>query len=396
MAEKIVKKDWVSSFVLIGKPKIGQFTYDMDKQSTKSSWIFNKMNLDVDCGEYHGIIRASMMGGYSPDRESFIYVHGKDENGDDDYKNSFQIAWEDRLNESILEEVGDQCFIKIKIEKTLDGKLFEKKFLSEYDAIKYLNEYLTNDMVVSVGGNLNYSFYEGKVVVQKNIKRITLRDDVELPAGYKASFTQSILVDGDSVSLTKDGVNAEKGTAYVDARVLDYLKEYKGIEVRGQFPFNKRFEYVMDLTNKDKCKTILNNLFKSKNGVNQITFEGEFVESGATVIPTLEDLTEDVRQLVEWGVYTEEDAIKECSISGNSERRMVLIKPHMKEVKKGDNKTKVPQVFMDRFTQEELILDCMTAANDDDDDDDGMPWGDDNGSSVSVDSDMDWLENIIG
>lgn len=396
MAEKIIKSDWASSFVLIGKPKIDQFTYEMNKQSAKSSWTYNKMALNVDCGEKHGVIRASMMGGYSPDRESFIYVHGKDENGNDDFKNSFQIAWEDRLNESILEEVGDACFIKIKIEKTIDGKLFEKKFLSEYDAIKYLNEYLTNDMVVSVGGGLNYSFFDGRVVVQKNIKRITLRDDVELPTGYKAAFTQSILVDNDSVNLTKDGVNAEKGTVYVDARVLDYLKEYNGVEVRGQFPFNKRFEYVMNLGNKDQCKTIVNNLFKSKKGVNQITFEGEFIESGATVVPTVEDLPEDIQYLIKIGVYTEEDAIKECSTGGNTERRMVLIKPQLKAVKNGDEESRVPQIFKDRFTQEELILDCMTAANDSDDDDDDLPWDDDNQSSVSADDDMDWLNSVIG
>lgn len=390
MAEKIIKSDWASSFVLVGKPKIDQYTYEMDKQSTKSSWTYNKMNLNVDCGEKFGSIRASMMGGFSPDRESFIWVHGKDENGNDDFKSSFQVAWEDRLNDSILDEIGDACFIKIKIEKTLKGDLFEKKFLSEYDAIQYLNNYLTSDMVVSVSGNLSYSFFEGRVSVQKNIKRITLRDDVDSPAGYKAAFTQSILVDGDSISLTKDGVDVEKGVAYVDARVLDYLKEYNGIEVRGQFPFNMRFEYAMNLGNKDQCKKIVDNLFKSKKGVNQITFEGEFIESGATVIPTVDDLPEDVRQLIEWGVYTEEDAIKECSTNGNKVRRMVLIKPQIKKVKNGDDETPIPQIFKDRFTEDELVLDCMKHSGADDD----TPWDDDSGSGSS-DNDMDWLNSLL-
>ena len=66
MAEKIVKKDWVSNFTLIGKPKISEdYTFKIDEKSEKSAWVYNSLNLGIDCGEKYGVVYAEMMGGYS-------------------------------------------------------------------------------------------------------------------------------------------------------------------------------------------------------------------------------------------------------------------------------------------------------------------------------------------
>ena len=56
MAEKktISKKDWVSNFNLIGKAKINDYTYKIDEHSEKSNWVYNALNLGVDCGENFG------------------------------------------------------------------------------------------------------------------------------------------------------------------------------------------------------------------------------------------------------------------------------------------------------------------------------------------------------
>ena len=75
MAEKkvITKKDWVSNFTLIGTPKISdEYTFKIDERSEKSKWIYNSMNLGIDCGESYGVIYAEMMGGYSEENENKV------------------------------------------------------------------------------------------------------------------------------------------------------------------------------------------------------------------------------------------------------------------------------------------------------------------------------------
>ena len=50
-ANKIVKKDWLSTFNVVGKAKVGDFTYKIDEHSERSKWVYNALNLGIDCGE---------------------------------------------------------------------------------------------------------------------------------------------------------------------------------------------------------------------------------------------------------------------------------------------------------------------------------------------------------
>ena len=69
----VAKSDWVSNFTLIGKPVINDYTFKIDEKSEKSNWVYNALNLGVDCGETHGTVYAEMMGGYSEENENKIY-----------------------------------------------------------------------------------------------------------------------------------------------------------------------------------------------------------------------------------------------------------------------------------------------------------------------------------
>lgn len=383
----ITKSDWVSNFTLIGEAKVNDYTFKIDEHSNKSSWIYNSMNLGIDCGEKFGTVFADLMGGYSKDRENIIYVHGKDENGNDDFGQTFTVDWEDRLNDEVLESVGDLCFITVGLEKTTTGKTYYKNFLSAYDAIAYAQEHLEDGMVVNVRGRLQYSIYNDNVQVRKTIQSIVL-SNVDDSSKYVARFTQSVLLDKDSASL-KD-VDKDKGVMYVNARVLDYLKELNGVEIRGQYPYNVTFEFPMDLTKPDTCKKIYEKLFKVKKNVRQVTFEGEFVEGGAVVQTSWEDVPDDIKDLVEIGVYSKEEALQKCSANGSRERRMLLKKPHIKLV--GDDKTPVIQVFDDKYTEDELVIDTGVTEEDEEE----LPFDEDKSSSESSggDSDMSWLDEL--
>lgn len=375
----IKKTDWVSSFTLVGAAKVNDYTFTIDKQSERSSWVYNSMSLNVDCGEKHGSIRAEMMGGYSPDRENIIYAHGKDDDGNDDFSKQMTIAWEDRFDDTILDEVGKLSFIVVGLEKTTAGKTYYKNFLSEYDAIAYAQEHLEDGMVVNVKGRLQYSMYNDTVQVRKTIQSIVLSSADE-PSKYYARFTQSVLLDKDSASL-KD-VDKDKGVMYVNARVLDYVKELNGAEIKGQYPFTKQFEYPMDFTKSELCKKIYDKLFKVKKNVRQVTFDGIFVEGGATITATMDDVPDDIKDLIDAGIYSEEEALAKCSASGSRERRMILQKPVIKLV--GDEKTPVVQIFDDKYEEDELVVNVA--------DDEDAPFDTDEQSSD--DSDMSWLDAL--
>lgn len=389
--KNITKQNWANRFNLVGKPRLGEYTFKIDEHSTRSSWVYNSMNLGIDCGEKYGVCYASLMAGYSPERANTIYVHGKDDNGNDDFKNRFEVDWDDRFDDSLLETVGDMCFIKVGIEQTTQGNNFTKKFLSAYDAIVYIKEHLTDDMVVSVSGNLKYSMYNGNAQMNKEITSVYL-SRVEDPSQFHATFTQSILLDKDSASLKE--VDKGTGIMYVDAIVLDYMKEFNGHEIRGQFPYHQQFEYEYDLSKPELCKKIYEKLFKVKKGYTQITFEGDFVSGNSSVGANWDDVPDDIKELVELGIYTKEDALEKCADSGSRERHMFLRKPAAFMQGSDDNRTPVLQVFPEKYTEDELD---MSWAMSDDVEDDDIPFessesaGD--GSIGDVD-DMSWLDDL--
>lgn len=381
---KVIKKEnWVSNFTLIGKSKINDYTFKIDEISEKSNWRYSSLNLGVDCGEKFGVVYCEMMGGYSEEGSSVIYAHGKNDDGSDNFEEQIIVDWEDRNNEEILETIGDLSFITVGLEKTDKGKTFYKKFLSAYDAIAYIKEHIDEDTVVNVKGTLKYSTYNDKTQCKKVINSIALSkaDDV---SKYAARFTQSMLLDKDSASLKT--VDKEKGIMYIDARVLDYVKEINGNEIKGQYPFSKQFEYIFpDLSNAEQCKKIMDKLFKVKKGITQATFEGDLIEGGAVVTATLDDIPDDIKELIECGVFTEEEALVKCSSNGNREQRMVIRKPMIRLV--GDDKQPVAQIFPEKYTEEDLVFD-FNNSQEVEKAESGTT------ATVATSDDMSWLDNL--
>ena len=379
--KKITRENWVSSFTLIGKAKINDYTFKINEKSEKSAWIYNSLNLGVDCGEKYGVVYSEMMGGYSDNGNSIIYAHGKKDDGSDDFEQQITVDWEDRNNESVLKTIGDLCFITIGLEKTNEGKTFYKKFLSAYDAIQYIKEHLEEGMVVNVKGSIKYSSYNGKTQTKKNITSIAL-SKVDSENKYVAKFSQSVLIDKDSASLKE--IDKTTGVMPVTGKVLDYVKELDGIEIKGQYPFTKQFDYEFpDLNNGEQCKRIFTKLFKVKKGYKQVNFEGDFLEGGAVVVPSFDDLPDEIKELIEDGIYTKDDALAACATSGNRTQKMILRKPSIRVV--GEEKTPVLQVFEERYSEDDLTFEFD---KDDDVSNEGTVT-----ESTDVDG-MDWLNNL--
>ena len=381
------KKNWSSTFGLIGQAKLSDYTYKMDEKSDKSDWIYNSLNLGVYCGETSGTVYAELMGGYGAERDNVIYVHGKKEDGTDDFDNRFTIDWDDRFDQDILDSVGEFCFLTVGLERDKNKKVFYKKFLAPYDLIAYVKDNLEEDMVINVKGNLKYSTYNNETQVKKEINSIVLSkvDDV---SKYHAHFTQTMLLTKDSIGKP----DKDKGVIPIYAKVLDYIKDWKGKTVKCNIPYNKTFEYETDLSNREIVEKVINKVFKVSKGVTEITFEGDLVEGGAVVTVTEDDIPDDIKTLIEIGVYTLEEALTKCTVDTGKSRRMVIRKPQIKIV---EDKTPVIQKFEKKYSEEDLILDFMYESEVEDENDEEEETQESEDESDITDSrDDDWLNNL--
>jgi len=378
-----------SSFQLIGEAKITDFTFKMNETSQKSDWVWNQLNLGVDCGGGN-VIYADLMGGYGSERDNVLYVHGKKENDNgklvDDYTNQFTIAWEDRFDEDILETIGEQCFFTVGLEKDNKGKTFAKKFLSAYDAIEYIEEHLESGMVINVKGSFKYSTYNDSVQTKKEIKSIFLSKVDDL-SKYKATFTQTILLDKNSVGK----LDKEKAIYPIYARVIDYVKEYNGKEVKQNITFNKTFELEVDKIKPENTKKFIDKVLKVKKDITEVTIEGDIVEGQSLVNITEADIPDDIMELIEMGAYTMEDAINKLAVGGSKEKKMVIRRPSIKMVGEEDNKKPVILKTEGQYKEEDLFFDFMIENEESDDDS-----SEDNvGSDTSGDEeDTSWMDAL--
>ena len=334
--ERKALKKGKATFNLIGRAKVTDKTFNLDN-SYDSGWTDNQMYLGVDCGNGN-IVYAEMRSGFFPNKDNVIRAYDKNEKDESGKSKSVEIAWEDRLDEALLDSIADSSFLTVGVEKDVKGKTVYKKFLTAYDAVEYLNDYLEDGVVVNVKGNIGYSEYEGNVSVRKDITSIVL-SKVENEEDFKATFSQTILVDSKSIGKK----NEEKGTMELEAYVIDYVGSPKidgeKVEIKKNVVFPRTFEVEIN-ENPEITAKMLQRFFKSKKGkLTEITVTGNLVEGAAIVNITEDDIPDDIKELIAMGLYSEEEAEKKCAVGNNNrEKRMIIIKPDITYVGQGDER----------------------------------------------------------
>ena len=334
--ERKALKKGKATFNLIGRAKVTDKTFNLDN-SYDSGWTDNQMYLGVDCGNGN-IVYAEMRSGFFPDKDNVIRAYDKNEKDESGKSKSVEIAWEDRLDEALLDSIADSSFLTVGVEKDVKGKTVYKKFLTAYDAVEYLNDYLEDGVVVNVKGNIGYSEYEGNVSVKKDITSIVL-SKVENEEDFKATFSQTILVDSKSIGKK----NEEKGTMELEAYVIDYVGSPKidgeKVEIKKNVVFPRTFEVEIN-ENPEITAKMLQRFFKPKKGkLTEITVTGNLVEGAAIVNITEDDIPDDIKELIAMGLYSEEEAEKKCAVGNNNrEKRMIIIKPDITYVGQGDER----------------------------------------------------------
>ena len=373
--ERKALKKGKATFNLIGRVKVTDKTFNLGN-SYDSGWTDNSMYVGVDCGNGNTVYAEMRSGFYSdPDKESVIRAYSKDEKDDAGKSKSVEIAWEDRLDESLYDSISDSSFLTVGVEKDVKDKTVYKKFLTAYDAVEYLNEHLEDGMIVNVKGTIGYSEYEGNVSTKKEITSIVL-SKIDDEADFKATFSQTILVDSKSIGKKND----DKGTMELAAYVVDYVGKPKidgeKIEVKKNVTYPKIFEVAIN-ENPEITAKMLQRFFKPKKGkITEITVTGNLVEGGSTVNITEDDIPDDIKELIEMGLYSEEEAEKKIAVgNGNRERRMIIVKPDITYVGTGDDRK--PTVAFedgkydedDLYFYEQALLDAGVEPSSDDDTD---------------------------
>ena len=372
--ERKALKKGKAVFNLIGRVKVTDKTFNLDN-SYDSGWTDNSMYVGVDCGNGNTVY-AEMRSGFFPDKDNVIRAYSKDEKDDAGKSKSVEIAWEDRLDESLYDSISDSSFLTVGVEKDVKDKTVYKKFLTAYDAVEYLNEHLEDGMIVNVKGTIGYSEYEGNVSTKKEITSIVL-SKIDDEADFKATFSQTILVDSKSIGKKND----DKGTMELAAYVVDYVGKPKidgeKIEVKKNVTYPKTFEVAINDENPEITAKMLQRFFKPKKGkITEITVTGNLVEGGSTVNITEDDIPDDIKELIEMGLYSEEEAEKKIAVgNGNRERRMIIVKPDITYVGTGDDRK--PTVAFedgkydedDLYFYEQALFDAGAEPSSDDDTD---------------------------
>lgn len=358
MAKKENKalKKGKAQFNLIGRAKVTDKTFTIDN-TYDSGWTDNSMYIGVDCGNGN-VVYAEMRGGYFPDKESKLYGYDKNDKQEDGKSKQVEIAWEDRLNEDLFDNISDSSFITVGVEKDTHDKTVYKKFLSAYDAVEYASEHLTNDTIVNVKGNLKYSEYDGKVSIKKEITSIVL-SKVEEEKDFKATFTQTLLLDNASIGK----LDKEKSVKYLNAYVIDYVGkpkiDGKKVDIKKNVTYPIAFEIAVNNDNAEMVSKMLNRYFKviKKDTINELTVDGNIVEGSAIVEITDDDIPDDIKELMEMGLYTEEEAKAKCAIGGgNRERHMYIIRPSITYVGTDEDRKPTVSVEQGKYSTDDMYF----------------------------------------
>lgn len=395
MAKKQIEKNPLkkgrANFEVVGEVgKIGDYTYSVEKTSD-SGYKYSSLRLNVKVAEDNSVSMEAM-GGYFPNRvDNVIRVGAKD-----DPKERIEIAWVDRLKESILDAVHSMSLITIALERDVNNKLVYKHFLSWYDAIDYVQGHLQEGMRIKVRGNLTYSEYNNTVQVRKNIQTIFLANDEEK---NHATFTQTIL--------TQAG-NADKSHAKEDkiidifANIVDYEKGIGGNRAFS-YPFKLRLKDGEEKKSLAMVKVIVPD---DKKILREITVEGHIVEGAEVTKFTADDIPDELRELIDCGIYTEEEILDKMVVKGNRVMNMYIDKPAITVAKEGQ-----PSTLMrddGKYTPDDLIVEIQatepvpqTSNKAEDEELDAMVadlvGSDDISNAVSadeIDDDLSWMKEL--
>lgn len=349
----------VSRFSAYGKVTISADTFPTDAVKAASGYTYKRVSFPVSVGG-NNTIYVQMMGGYSP-KKPVIYARNTD-------NDPIEVNWDLRTNENILENIADRSFVKVRLEKDADGKLIEKKFLSEFDAITYMADHLKDGQQVYIGGDVEYRHYNGQIQRSFNMTTVTLDENEDREPS--AQLSQTYLIDSTSVDRDWEDQLEEKKQLVVNAYVPQYVGKHEGKQVKKTLAFPQQFVLKATDENMDKRKAIVKRfLLTDEDVVRELSLLCDLVDGYEESTGNVE-LSDDLKELIKLGFMTEEAAEKQMTIGGNRVRETVLVRPMLRR-----NNGQPELMMEDKYAPEALVF--LQAIMDDEEIDDPFPPEDD-------------------
>lgn len=366
MHEKLKKLQYgVNKFKVMGKAVITEKSFGKPTTSN-SGYKYVRDSFAVDAGEGKRPY-VTIMGGYNETTKGFKGYSSKE-------KKYVDIKWDFRHNEEILADIAPSSFLRVSLEQDENGKLIEKKFLDYIEAAEYLEEHLSNEMEIGVSGDVEYNHYNGKISRNYNVTNIWAnlerkQDDGSMQRrSPMTQLIQTYLLDATSLKSGWKSELKKTGVINVDAFVPQYMKMYNGHEVKEVIPVSQRF--LVKANNEDekdiaqKIKWVEKLLTVKKGIVREIVINNEINEGYST--STGVELNDEMRELIELGLETEESIQETAVIRGDRVAELIFRKPH---IDKGEDGKLHIQSNDDKYAPEALQAPVFDGDTDEEEED---------------------------
>lgn len=319
----------MNTFKFVGQIKMLESKKDrkfIETVTFDSGWMIERVKFRMICGDSSEFVDLSG-GKFKDDTKNTVYtLFRKNTTGTDKEVEKAQVAWKDRFNTDIVEKVPGYKRYTIDLSSDKLRKVLEEKIEKEKDveARAKLEEELSNalkakysyiaqyDFVLKVEELLKAgAFNEGNFVVSGTVEyNYSIKDKDE--GRYYRSFVPT------NIYRASDD-EAQSATGRVD---LYYIKddvildacENGDIPVSGYLQFYEKMSqenYFVPATvylraNNEKKEGLQNvvNIDKEKGDVQYLGINVEYFDGSPKEELTLENLDDDSKQLIEWGVKT--------------------------------------------------------------------------------------------
>lgn len=262
------------------------------RATSDSGYNYVRINFSLDTGNGNRV-NLSAMGGYNPTNPMSLKFF--------DNEGMFEVDWNNRFNEAVLKAVPNYSKFTVGVQKDDSGKVVYSNYLSWYDAVDELQEYLKDGMIVKVKGNLKpqeFTSNDGStnVSIQKDLTSIYLTEAEEDEFGIH--FVQGVVIERDGIGK----IDEKEGKWTLECKVFEYDGQEKKIR-----PFTMKYNaYLEDYKNDEAFKSVRKWLAPEKNTCHYVEIVGDIIESRNTRKATKDDYS---AELLSLGLWDEEELL---------------------------------------------------------------------------------------
>ena len=316
-----------NSFKFVGKLGFKDDGLRVIESQNNKKWHGKEIELKVSTDTGTGTQYVKLFGGVTDGQPIFSFSKDKDEKGK---LIKLEIPFSKRNDADVIKTVAD--FKKIKI--------LDKEFISEVDAIDYLeeNKLDLDGKRLKVMGDVVIEEYKGKVYTKYYVNRIFEAKDEDKDGftGDLAVFFNKDAIDeaykkGKEVNYTLVGKDRKLPLdVYVEVYNKDKTtrkeKPYFYLPIQVCFALQDKFDFENENHKKRFAFNVSNFLIKS--GIKELGWTVRFFKGAEKTEITMADLTNFEKAQIENGVKTFEEIAKFKEGWGQFKEEIQLIAPH--------------------------------------------------------------------